>query len=151
MHYVKPNQKVSQKVRSIHFQKVKEQSKKMIALCRKPRGKYAYAYALAHCQVESEKPLRFFVIREGLTIINPVMVNHTKVPVNSVEACMSFPDKKPITVKRFNKCTVEYTVLGHSVISGLQSQNFSGANAKIVQHMIDLLDGKTIYDEVPEE
>jgi len=147
MHYIKPHKKISQKVRSIHFQKVKELSKKMVALCRKPRGKYAYAYALAHCQVASEKPLRFFVIREGLTIINPVIINHTKFPVDSTEACMSFPDKAPITVKRFNKCEVEYKVLEKSVISGVQNQNFSGKGAKMFQHMIDLLDGKTIYDE----
>lgn len=147
MHYIKPHKKISQKVRSIHFQKVKDQSKKMIALCCKPRGKYACAYALAHCQVESEKPLRFFVVKEGLTIINPVMVNHTKVLVDSVEACMSFPDKVPVTVKRFNKCEVEYRTLGRSTMTGVQTQNFSGKSARMFQHMIDLLDGKTIYDE----
>ena len=147
MKYIKPHKKVSQKVRSIHFQKIKDESKKMVALCREPRGRYAYALALAHCQVESENPLRFFVIREGITVINPVMVNHTKVPVDSEEACMSFPEKAPVTVKRSHKCTVEYSLLGVSTITGVQTKGFSGKPAKMFQHMIDLLDAKTIYDE----
>ena len=103
-------------------------------------------YAIAHCQVTDFDPLRFFVKANGDIIINPVIVRHTNVPIDSEECCCSYPERSGVVVKRYNKITAEY----YTIINGNVYKNngeFSGLESKIFQHEIDHFDGIDIYNQ----
>jgi len=146
MNYVKPHKKVSKEVMAKDFQVLLDAYQPMVELCNRPRGRYQSAYGIAHCQVEAENPLRFFILKDGAMIVNPIITRHTEVPVPHREACMSFPDKPFITVPRFNKCEVEYMTVVEGKPSRLIHENLSGNMSRTMQHLIDLMDAKTIYD-----
>ena len=120
-------------------------------LCRKPMGnKTNGALALAHIQVEQKDPMRFFVFRGGKVICNPIIVNHTHVPVNKEEGCMSFADKPNLIVQRFHTIEVQYQTIvkvnGEWMLSAPEIQKVKGLEAQVIQHEIDHFNGKTIYD-----
>ena len=79
---------------------------------------------------------------QGPTVlINPVIVEHSEGDVPSNESCLSVP-RVGATVRRFETIVVEAQRL-----SGEKGRfSASGIEAIIVQHEIDHLDGKTIYD-----
>jgi peptide deformylase len=101
--------------------------------------------ALAHCQVEKKDPLRFFTTVDGELIINPVIIRHTEVTVDSLEGCVSFPSEPSIIVQRWNKCEVKYQVLENNKLVE-KEEKLSGLRAKVFQHEIDHFDAKYIYE-----
>lgn len=147
MKYVEPHKVISKKVEATDFQRVLDSIKDMVALCNKPVGRYRKAYGVAHCQVEAKMPLRFFVYAEGIVVINPRIIRHTKTTVPHQEGCATFPNRETVTVQRYNKCEVEYRTVVNGSPSNLIRENLGGHVAKAMQHLIDLMDGKTIYDQ----
>lgn len=137
---VLPNQckKHSQPVEDIKW--ALHLAKKMQKLCNEPLGKYPSALALAHCQVDHDNPLRFFVLADGQVIINPKILIGTR-PIKRVEGCYSFPYRDVKKTSRFDSIGVEYTnEKGKRV-----EKSIEGELAHIFQHEIDHFNGKSIY------
>jgi peptide deformylase len=129
--------------------------KDLVAMCGLPRGKYSGIMALTHSQINDKDPLRFFVFPNGVVVINPVVINHTKSSIEKAEGCMSYPEldvKKD--VPRYNKITVIYQTLeqlsvGDSgpILSKPILENLSGGAAHVFQHELSHLNGSNIYDK----
>lgn len=151
--YCPPHNKKSRWVKPSDLPLVVADGKDLVAMCSLPRGKYSGISALAHPQIDDKNPLRFFVLPNGMVIINPVIINHTKVPVFKEEGCMSFPDndiKK--MVPRYNKVTVTYQTLTHEgektepILSKPMTEGLNGGPAHVFQHECGHLNGCNIYD-----
>ena len=141
--------KPSREVTSKDIPKILEDAPVMGELCHTQVGIYDGGNALSHCQINNEDPLRFFVSSSGEVIINPVIINHTSAPVDSVEACMSFPEKPPIVVKRYHKIVLRFQQLTlEKELSEPKEEDFSGPEAKVVQHEVAHMNGHSIYDEI---
>jgi peptide deformylase len=136
--------KISRLVAKEDYEKVKKDSVEMIKICYEGNGKYEKAFAIAHNQISND-PLKFFCLFDGRIIINPEIVNHTKVPVDHMEGCMSYPDERMVVVKRWNKCVVKYIELLKNDLTKNVEENLSGQMAFIFQHEIDHLNGVDIY------
>ncbi len=155
--------KASRPVTSADIQTVQAAIIPMANLCKEKLGKYT-GHALAHCQVERTDPLRFYVTKDGVCIINPEIINHTRHTVTNGEACMSYAHQLVKDVERWNKCEVRYQILETIVMkadpSGLgmvkleqpeiklsvpKINNLSGLEARIAQHEIDHFNGINIY------
>jgi len=146
-YYVEPHKKISREVNDGDLKRVMKDAHIMYNLCFTQRGMFPGGFAVAHPQINNEDPLRFFVTCDKEIIINPFIKNHTKTTVNSVEGCLSYPDRERITVQRYNKVTVSYQVLsGDGTISERIEKNLNGQMAKIFQHEIDHFNGKTIFN-----
>lgn len=129
-------------------ERVKTEALVLGALCRTPRGRSIGANAVAHNQIDSTDPLNFFVSASGEIIINPEIISHTKVPVDSYEGCTSFHDLEPKTVKRYHVITARFQQLKlDGTLSPVKEEGFSGNDAKVFQHEIAHLKGHSIYDE----
>lgn len=133
-------------------------------------------YALAHSQVTKKHPLRFFVLNpynqrvqhflkeqghSRVVYMNPVIVDHTKVPVDSSEGCVTYVGQPNVTVPRFNKCNVDYQTFKRSVHEEndgvettrtttieqekIMNEHVSGLLARIFQHEIDHFDAQYVY------
>lgn len=154
--YVKPHKKIAREVEAQHFELVIKEAPVLHQLCHTKRGLYQNALAMAHPQIESRNPLRFFVTAEGEIIINPKIVRHTQTSVDSSEGCFSFPDKPRVIVQRWHKCEVEFTKLGLGFSQedwalaikgeGFCLEPLSGKRAFMFQHEIDHLNGGYIYE-----
>lgn len=151
--YCPPHNKQSRWVKPSDVLKVEADGKDLVAMCRLPRGAYGGIAALAHSQIDDKDPLRFFVLPNGMVIINPVITNHTKVPVYKEEGCMSFPDTPILSmVPRYNKVNVTYQTLAKEkddsepVLSKSISENVNGSIAHVFQHECGHLNGCNIYD-----
>lgn len=112
----------------------------MVKLCFEPLGKYPNALALAHCQIDHDKPLRFFVMANGEVIINPKILKGAD-PVISVEGCYSYAFRDTKKIKRFNKLKVQYTNQKGKVVEIEVEDRL----AHVFQHEIDHMNGKAIY------
>ena len=146
--YVPWHTKLSREVVDEDIVRVVKEAAVMGELCHTQTGPYSGANAVSHAQIDNVDPLRFFVSSSGEIIINPVIVNHTKTPVESVEACTSFPERQPVTVQRFHKITVKFQQLTtDKTLSPAREEQFSGPEAKAVQHELEHMAGHTIYDE----
>ena len=146
MEIIKAHQNKSEEVKKENLLRVIKDATEMIKLCFKPIGLYNGGFAIAHQQVEDNYPLRFFVLKTGEIIVNPKIIRHTVVPVDSLEGCLSFPKQRQILVPRWNKCEVEYkTVKKDGTLSDTIRENLSGPKSKIFQHEIDHLNCKYIY------
>lgn len=152
--YCPPHNKKSRWVTSADLPKVLADGKDLVAMCNLPRGKYSGIAALAHPQIDDQDPLRFFILPNGMVVINPVISNHTKVTVMKKEGCMSFEENEiKEDVARFNKVTVTYQTLQRSegsedpVLSPPTTETFNGSMSHIYQHEISHLNGCNIYDE----
>ena len=73
-------------------------------------------------------------------LINPVLIDHGRDDVVSSEGCLSFPGLS-IPVDRWTEVTVESGVLGRRT-----TKTYTGYTAIVVQHEMDHLMGKTIFD-----
>lgn len=137
---VLPNQckKHSQPV--IDFKWCKQLAEEMAKLCKEPLGKYPSALALAHCQVDHDNPLRFFVLADGEVFINPkILIGTTQ--ITRTEGCYSYPFRDVKKVKRYDRISVEFTnVKGRQIKTSVK-----GELAHIFQHEIDHMNGKHIY------
>lgn len=152
--YCKPHNKKSRWVTEADIPRVVADGKDLVAMCNIPRGKYSGIAALAHSQIDDQDPLRFFVLPNGMVIINPVITDHTKTPIFKEEGCMSFPDhdiKK--MVPRYNKVNVTYQTLGRKdensepQLTKPATEYLTGANSHVFQHECGHLNGCNIYDE----
>lgn len=149
--YVEPHPKPGRTVTNKDVKRVMEEGDVLLKLCSIPRGLYGHSMGMAHIQIESEDPLRFFVTQKGEYIINPVIHNHTQHTVDSDEGCMSFPELLKVRVQRYNKIDMTYQTLiekkgGGVKLSKEYEGSFSGIIAKMIQHEIAMLNGKYIYD-----
>lgn len=107
-----------------------------------------YCVALAHPQIEDKDPLRFYVLRNGEIIINPVIEVHSNYEVDSVEGCMTFKGREDTTKKRWRKTLISYVTIGDdNKLTERRKENLTGLSAYIAQHEIDHLNGKYCYDE----
>lgn len=154
--YVEPHNKKSRWVTEADVERMVKDGNDLVMLCALPRGNHQGVAALAHPQIESEDPLRFFVLPNGMIVVNPVIINHTKVPVFKTEGCMSYPDHKTMQmVPRYHKVVVRFqsiiqftnpdgtTTLGLSPVSDV---SFSGMEAHVFQHECSHLNGHNLYD-----
>ena len=146
MEIVKPHKKISKEVSRKDLQKVLIDSLSMIDYCSNPSENFKVILALAHCQIDEKDPLRFFVTREKEIIINPIIINHTNSIVDSVEGCVTFPEKSNIIVQRYNKCQVKYYIFDEEKVLMEIEEKLSGRRAKMFQHEIDHLNGIYIYE-----
>lgn len=123
----------------------------MHRLCFTPSGLYPSAHAIAHTQIDDQDPLAFFVTVTGEVIINPRIISHTKMPVETSEGCMTCPDRKPIKVKRYNVINVEFQSVTKKddtfSLSPLQTKEFTGKVSRVIQHETAHLLGHCIYQE----
>jgi peptide deformylase len=115
-------------------------------MCSERIGFMKGGYALSHQQVENEDPLTFFVLREGETIVNPKILNHTKTTVDSRELCLSFPYiNREILKQRWNVIEVEYYgIYGEGFTK--KRKRLSGKESHVWQHEMDHFDCKYIFD-----
>lgn len=151
--YAEPNNIQSKWVTGKDLPIVLADGKDMVAMCNLPRGKFSGGAALAHNQIEKKNPLRFFALPNGMLVINPVIINHTRYPVYKEEGCLSFPDKAiKNMVPRFNKVTVMYQSLrqddsGEPYLSEINTEEFNGNTSHVFQHECSHLNGHNVYDE----
>lgn len=114
---------------------------KMIPMCKSPLGRHSSgALAIAHCQVEREDPLRFFVTLDGEVIINPTIESMSD-PFHHMEGCMSFAFRGMKKVRRYRDLTVRYTNREGECVT----EDVDGLRACIFQHEIDHMNGKSIF------
>lgn len=150
--YCEPHSVKSKIVTKEDIENVLADGKDLVAMCNLPRGKYSGIAALAHSQIENKNPLRFFVFPTGMVIINPVIINHTKMALLKVEACMSKSDNDPIKIPRYNKITVNYQTFVKEegsdipVLSGIMTEEYNGGIGHVYQHECQHLNGFNIYD-----
>ncbi|WP_412565298.1 peptide deformylase [Thalassobius sp. MITS945101] len=97
---------------------------------------------------------RIFVMditwKEGLrapqVLINPEIVAVSEVHVGGEEGCLSIPDT-PLEVTRPAEVTMRWRDM-----DGLQQERrMTGFEAKCAQHELDHLNGKVIFDHLPED
>jgi len=147
--YVKPHKKVSRAVSMQDLELVATDAEVMIRMCREQHGVHMAAFAIAHSQINDADPLRFFVLANGMVILNPVITRHTNVPMNKEEGCMSFPDLGKTTLPRYTTIEVEYALLiklgGRPAFSKKHQEKLKGMEAQIWQHEVDHMNGKYIY------
>lgn len=149
--YVAPHTKVSRQVTQDDVGRLLNEAEIMHKLCFTPRGKYPSALAIAHPQIDDKDPLRFFVTVTGEMIVNPLIKNTTKVTVDNVEGCMSYPEEGTKKVQRYNVIDLEYqTILKNGILSEVMTSTYTGKLAKIIQHETDHLNAKYVFDKEPE-
>jgi len=117
----------------------------MYEVLNRKTGMYKDGHALAHVQVVDKDPLRFYVLKDGSYVINPVIVRHTRHTVQKMEGCLSYCTKRPILMDRYHKCDVEVQLINDNVLGEPVRFTLAGIDAQIVQHEVDHMDGKTIY------
>lgn len=144
---VPPHNLMARTVLEADLPRVLEDATTLYRLCFTPIGIYQSAHAMAHPQIDDKDPLRFFSTVLGEVIINPKIIRHSDFPVDSKEACMSFPEREPIVVPRYNVIDVEFqTLTTDKKLSDVVTKTFNGKVAKILQHELGHLNGHSIYD-----
>ena len=97
---------------------------------------------LAHNQIRGNKAVFIAKInKKWRAFINPEITFYSKENFKHSESCMSFPNKHNKVV-RHNK-----VILRHETQEGFIKEEFTGFNACIIQHEIDHLDGKHIFNK----
>lgn len=142
------SEKLSKKCTPDDIEKVvKPMMGKMAELCNEPLGNHTSgALALAHCQVDQENPLRFFVLRGGVAIVNPHINERIGKEKGFYEGCMSFAHKLRRLTRRYRKVKVSYTeILPTGEITERKEITVDGELAIIFQHEIGHMDGRHIY------
>lgn len=150
--YVEPHNVKSRWITEADIEYIKSEGDTMVNLCHIPKGMYGNVAAIAHPQIEEKTPLRFFAMPDGLLIINPVIIKHTRDYVEKEEGCMSYTSEPMKTVQLFHKITVLYQTLeekekGKVTLSQMIEEGYSGNLAAIFQHECGHLNGQYIYDE----
>lgn len=150
-HLVKPHRKISRPVEQKDVERLIKDAKTMLTICRLPVGVIEGGHALAHAQIDDKDPLRFFVLKEGAIVINPVIVRHTAHGELKKEGCLTFPWKHENEwphVERFYKVDVEYQSLTpEKQLTEVRVMKLKGISAEVMQHEIDHFDAKYVYDE----
>jgi len=152
--YCPPHAKKARWVELQDLPRVLADGRDMVAMCNLPRGNYSGISALSHVEIEDKDPLRFFVLPNGLVVINPMIVSHTQYPVTKDEGCMMYPEndvKKGI--ERFNKVTVIYQTLAREnensdpIVSKPVTEHLSGGPSHVFQHECSHLNGANIFSD----
>lgn len=137
--------KHSREVKTSDMKRVKKEGKEMVELCKKPLGMYPCAMALAHCQVDHTDPLRFFALRDGRIIVNPV-IETARDFARDTEGCYSYPFRSEVSMKRWKTIKVSYTEIDQKGKKyEIKDVEITGIIARIFQHEIDHMDGLAIY------
>jgi peptide deformylase len=156
---IEPHKILSREVTGDEVDRIYKDSEAIFPLLNKKHGLYNSATAIAHMQVTTDDPIRFFVLNPAffadiaeIVIINPEIVKHTNNTIDSEEGCISFPNAPQTIVQRWNKCVVEFNVLEFTEdkkpkMSDRRRENISGKLAKTFQHEIDHFFGISIYDK----
>lgn len=153
--YAPPHNKKSRLVVNDDIERVLKDAEIMHEMCLVGRADYTTAYAIAHPQIDDKDPLRFYVTSAGQIIINPTITNHTNQFLDRKEGCMTWPGEPMKTVLRYNKVTLSYQTLVYREVDGKKvmklspvvETGYSGKDANVVQHELQHLNGKCIYDE----
>lgn len=159
MNIIAPHKNVSRLVTEEDLDRVYQESEKMFPLLNTKIGLYNGFYAIAHPQVEEDRPLRFFIVNpkameffkyQSIVIINPVILRHTNSTIESEEGCLTFAKYPPAKVQRWNKCEAEFSPLMFDenkkpYIGKRIKLSLNGIVSKIFQHEIDHLDAIYIY------
>lgn len=152
--YCAPHSKQSRWVTDKDLARVMADGKDLVAMCNIPRGKYSGISALSHSEIDDVDPLRFFVLPNGMVVINPIIVDHSEHPIFKDEGCMAHPEsdtKK--NVRRYNKVTVMYQTLAKDknselpVMSSVVTEKLSGGPSHVFQHECEHLNGKDVFTE----
>ena len=145
---VKPHKIVSTDVKPVDMIDVMIAAKDLFNLCYTRAGNYYGAYAMSHSQINDKNPKSFFVTQRAEIIINPVVTRHSSYVVDSEEGCVTFYDRAPITVKRYQKIEVDYnTVNPDGTLSDIIHKKLSGPEAFVWQHEIAHGLGHYIFEE----
>lgn len=141
MRVVNPHEKKSRPMTDDDFGLIDNDLKLLYDLCFVRNGLYNGCYAMSHPQVEDITPCQVFVTCEREIIVNPVITNHTKTTVDSIEGCFTFPHLPPIVVQRWHKIECDFqTVMidpedsEKMKLSSVQHRSLSGHWAKVWQH-----------------
>lgn len=118
----------------------------MQRICQSPAGKYPYAYAIAHSQVEDGDPLRCFVTHIGDLYMNPVILEQSEKTFYK-EGCMSWPFRSLVKMRRYSKIKVKYDILkaDKTEVEKDVEEELEGLEAFIFQHEIGHFDLNTVY------
>lgn len=148
--YVSPHKKISRDVLDTDIERVVKDAHIMYNLCFCLRGICFGGEAVAHSQINDKDPLNFFVTKNKKIVINPEITRHSNYTVEKIEGCLSFPDKRPINVNRWQKCDVKYATIGERDGQPIIIQNvvekLSGKEAEVFQHEIDHCKGILIFN-----
>lgn len=110
----------------------------MSDLCKGKIGRYSGGLAIAHCQVDAEKPLTFFVMKCGDAIINPTIIEVAeKTKTVRSEGCMSIAFFPPSPVVRYRRVKVRYVLLMKNGSIRNIEKWIEDDFAYIMQHEID--------------
>lgn len=116
----------------------------IVKICKTHIGKFKGAYAIAHCQIEPNDPMTFFVLSSGEAIINPVINSKTD-KFTHKEGCLSYKFRSRKKVSRFNQIEVSYTSLHGKKFQYFGNEVHQGLIACIFQHEMDHFVNKYIY------
>jgi len=119
----------------------------MAEMCHLPIGNHKNgALALAHCQIDQEAPLRFFVLKGGTAVVNPHIVSGQRRKIHN-EGCMSFAEKMCLRgVYRYTRITANFIEINPSgQRTDHKEQLVKNEFAFIMQHEIDHMNGKHIF------
>jgi len=146
---VPPHPKRAREVTVEDIPRVLEEAMILWRLCHVQTGMYKSAHAMAHSQIDDKDPLRFFVTVTGEVIINPVIMNTSKFPIDSVEGCMSYAGEDVKKIKRYNVVDLEFQSINEekTALTERKVKTFSGTVSKVVQHETAHLNGKYVYDD----
>lgn len=106
--------------------------------------KFNRGAGLSANQVGVSKRLCVVSLEDGtndMVLVNPYITEKSGKKIASVEGCLSAPKVFP-TIKRFEKIKVVY----QTVNGDKKEMNLEGFDARIIQHEVDHLAGKTIID-----
>lgn len=121
---------------------MQEIGRRMLEICDENRG-----YGLSGNQVGLKE--RIFVMREpetklGIIFVNPEVTTDFSHSNLDYEGCLSLPMQR-VKIKRFSNLKIEYDdPNGYGRIT----QEFSGMNARCIQHEMDHLDGILLMDHI---
>jgi len=146
MQIIKPHNRPSEQVKK--YKEIKNEIKEMKELLEATD----LGVALAHAQV-SETPKNFFIVRDKFkkffnyhtVIINPKILYKNEKTM-SMEGCLSFPYRKPISVVRFNNILIQYVSPCWVGCLHKHSYYLKELPAYIFQHEYDHCQGIDIYN-----
>lgn len=117
----------------------------MVGACRQQVGRMNVIIALAHCQVEQSDPLTFFVFRDGVTVVNPEILEVMEMTkFMHQEGCVSYAYRAEKKTKRYQSIYVKYTMIQASEIKEI-TEWVHDLTACVFQHEIDHFRNKYIY------
>jgi len=146
---IAPHKNKSRRVEDKDIPRIMKLAPIMFSMCNSPLGIHkGGALAIAHSQVESKDPLRFFVTNDAQVIINPEVVRHTGYRKLGLEGCVTFFASKSIYIKRWNTGTIKLSYLDkNDKITSPVEIRVTGQIARVFQHELAHFEGDYIFDD----